>query len=127
MHREVIERGKPRIETSLQVPQQFSIECTASRETGILDDSKIAYLDKSCRLTLRDDTYGLNKSVVKLSGFSDGGVVESAIVWERVPYLSSVPAKVSLGTHPLRVFLRCPDETVELTKVLSSPRGIRRL
>ncbi len=47
------------------------------------------------------------------------------MVWQRVPYLSSTPAKINLGSRPIRAFLRCPDEAVELTRVLSAPRGIK--
>ena len=125
VHREVFERGKPHAEASLQVPPQFSMECTGSHETDLLEDRGLVYVDKSYRLTLRNKDYGLNKSVVRLNGLGDGGIVESAIVWQRSPYLSSIPAELHIGTRSLRAFLRCPDEAVELTRVLSAPAGIK--
>jgi hypothetical protein len=36
-----------------------------------------------------------------------------------------VPDRITLTSQPVRVFLRCPDESVELTGVVSSPRGVR--
>jgi hypothetical protein len=43
----------------------------------------------------------------------------------RVPFLSSIPQQVILGSRPARAFLRCPDRSVELTKILEVPTGIR--
>ena len=85
VHREVFERGKPHAETSLQVPPQFSMESTGSHETDLLEDRGLVYVDKSYRLTLRNKDYGLNKSVVRLNGLTDRGIVESAIIWQCLP------------------------------------------
>ncbi len=125
VHREVFERGRPRATISLQVPPQFSVANTGSRETELLEDRRLAFADKSYRLTLKDKNHGLNKVIVRLGGPVNGTLVEAAIVWQRVPYLSSNPAKLYIGTRPLRAFLRCPDETVELTRIVSAPPGIK--
>jgi len=125
VHREVFEGEKPRTESSLKVPPQFSFVSTGSHVTELLENPKLAYVDKSYHLTLRDKSYGLTKASVQLSGHSGGGLVEAAIVWQRVPYLSSIPQRVYLGTRPIRVFLHCPDETVELTRTLFAPPGIK--
>ncbi len=50
-------------------------------------------------------------------------LAEVPMTWKRVPFLSSMPDRVVLGKRPVRVFLRCPDTTVELTDILSSPAG----
>jgi hypothetical protein len=48
-------------------------------------------------------------------------------VWRRVEYLSAMPDRAFMGPRTLRVFLRCPDERVELTQVLSTPKGVRAI
>jgi hypothetical protein len=73
---------------------------------------------------------GQFKEVIYLlgpEGFGPRGssLAESSVVWKRVPFLSSLPERVSLGERPMRVFLRCPDESVELTDILSAPLGIK--
>lgn len=46
-------------------------------------------------------------------------------VTTRIAFLSSSPSRVILGSRPIRAFLRCPDESVELTTVVEQPKGIK--
>jgi hypothetical protein len=52
-------------------------------------------------------------------------LAEAPLVWQRLPFLSSVPDRIALTSRPTRAFLRCPDESVELTRVLSTPPGVK--
>ena len=84
-----------------------------------------SYTDTTYRLSLKDRSLGLHKNVILLRS-SDGRVIhETPVVWNRVPYLSTAPERVAIATRPVRVFLRCPDDQVELLKVLSVPNGLK--
>lgn len=123
VQRQVFQRGTPRADLPLQVPPEFDATCTGTRETAIIESSALHYVDKTYRLTLKHKQYGLSKAVIQQGG--GNGAAEASVVWRRVPYLSTTPARLYLGARPLRVFLRCPDEKVELTRVISAPRGVR--
>ena len=83
------------------------------------------WLDTTYRLTLKEKTLGLKKVVIGLKAADGERLLELPVVWNRVPFLSSSPARAFVGPYAVRVFLRCPDESVELTRVLSAPAGIK--
>lgn len=67
----------------------------------------------------------MNKASILLRGPDQRPVLEAPVTWERLPYLAATPNRVTLGAHPVRVFLRCPDENAELTRVVHAPSGIK--
>ena len=68
---------------------------------------------------------GHHQAFLALKRTDDHKPIELPVVWRRVEYLSSVPEKAFLGARPARVFLRCSDDRVELTRVLGAPKGIK--
>jgi hypothetical protein len=85
---------------------------------------ELAYEDTTYRVVIKDSEAGLHRDNLAIKD-GDRTSVEASVSWERVAYLSAAPAKVILGSRPVRVFLRCPDESVELTDVRSAPEGIK--
>jgi hypothetical protein len=85
---------------------------------------KFQYAETVYRVTLEDRSLGRHSDVIELVDLTGKVVRTVPVLWERVPYLSSSPARVQLGKRAVRVFLRCPDESVELTRVISAPVGI---
>ncbi len=83
------------------------------------------FVDSTYHFTITDTSYGLQKREINLRSPDGSAVVSEPVVWNRLPFLSSVPSKATLGVQPARVFLRCPDQSVELSRVLSAPDGIK--
>jgi hypothetical protein len=89
--------------------------------------SGLSYQDQTYHVRLRDREMGLHKEIVRVLGSNDSVLAQSTVVWKRIPYLSSIPERVSLSHRPIRVFLRCVDDTIELTKVRSIPPCVKAL
>ncbi len=106
-------------------PKEFVAVQGATREGRVGGAPGYAYRETTYRLTLKDRSLGAHKASISVSDPEKDTLLEAPIVWKRVPFLSSVPDRVILGTRPVRVFLRCPDEDVELTKIVSAPEGIK--
>jgi hypothetical protein len=97
-----------------------------SSHIGEVDEAPdFVFEDTTYKVALLNRSLGLHKAVIDLSG-PDGGVrLEVPVTWRRSSYLSSVPDRAVLGSRPVRIFLRCPDQGVELTSVLDTPEGIK--
>lgn len=108
-------------------PREFSVENMGTHGGKIDGAEGFLFEDKLYRLTLNDSALGLHKASIILPGSDNVSLVETPIVWEHLAFLSSLPKRVALGTQSVRVFLNCPDESIELTKVLSKPLGISAL
>jgi len=115
--------AKPKFD--LKFPGEFTVARGETRSGRVGGAPAYAYEESNYRVTLNDHALGARKTLISLAEPGGGVVLEAPIVWKRVPFLSSIPDRVILGTRPVRVFLRCPDERVELTRVLSAPEGIK--
>jgi len=126
-HRVIFPANGARPKFDLKFPSEFTVVQGATRSDRVGGAPGYSYQETYYRLTLNDRVLGAQKRWIYLND-SDGKILlETPILWKRVPFLSSVPDRVILGTRPVRVFLRCPDETVELTTVLSAPAGIKAI
>jgi len=125
IHRSIFKTGGTADQTKLMTPPQLDARVTETHTGLVAGAPGFSFKDITYHLSLKDRRMGLHKAVILLIGPDGSTLAESSAVWNRVPFLSSVPERVALGGRPVRVFLRCPDETVELTKVLSAPPGTR--
>jgi hypothetical protein len=125
VHRAVFPTLNPRITTSLQVPNELVVTMVGTHTGRVGDLPGFSYEDVTYELGLQDSGLGLHKANITLKDQDGRTLRELPVVWSRRPYMSPSPERVALGPHPARVFLRCPDEYVELTKVLSAPRGVK--
>jgi hypothetical protein len=125
IHRAISESDRPQVRSTLDIPAQLVAMQIGTHGGRVAIAPQFAYQDTKYRLTLKDKEIGLHKALLGLKGPDGRRVIELPVVWHRVEYLSSVPEEVFLGARPYRVFLRCPDERVELTRVLSAPKGIK--
>jgi hypothetical protein len=125
VHREVYEPGSREPEVDLVVPAGFVKEDHGVHEGRVAGMPDLAFRDAKYHLTLKDHSLGLHRADIVIKGAGGRKLVEAPLVWKRLPFLSSAPDRVALTTRPARVFLRCPDESVELTRVLSSPPGVK--
>jgi hypothetical protein len=84
------------------------------------------YRDTVWKIRLADKKLGTMKSTLRLKAKgSDRILAQAPVVWRRIGFLSTTPERVLVGARPVRVFLRCPDPSVELTHILAKPRGVR--
>lgn len=114
--------GKP--VTELVVPPGVALTREHVRSGRVGANPNYAYEDTTYRASLGDRGLGLHREVIALR--ERGGVLlELPVLWQRDRFLSTAPARVTLGSRPVRVFIRCPDESIEFTSVLSAPAGIR--
>jgi hypothetical protein len=82
------------------------------------------YVDRTYRLSLLGRRIGIQKTEAVLRGGDHRDILRLPILWKRSEFLSPHPERVILGPRPIRVFVSCPDDSVELTRVLQTPRGI---
>ena len=124
VHRELSDGTSPTHPATLTFPAEFAATRGQTVAGSVANLPKFAFKDTTYHVTLKDDRLGLCKAPILLRA-GDRTLFEVPVIWKRSRYLSTAPERVSLGTRPVRVFLRCPDEAVELTRVLSAPAGIR--
>ncbi len=126
VHREVYRPGDLHPRAELRMPSEFSAPIASVKEGKVAWAPEFAYKDSTYRVKLEDYSLGLHKRVIALlSGTGRLPLVEVPVTWQRVSFLSSTPSRIILGAHPVRVFLRCPDERVELTRVVATPSGTK--
>jgi hypothetical protein len=109
----------------LQVPPEFEVTKTRE-ETGSIDaPGGWSYLDVVYSISLKHEAKGLFKTAILLKSRDGKGKIEVPVTWQRQEFMNEVPSRVFLGGRPVRVFLYCPDASVELTRVLASPDGVQ--
>ncbi len=123
-HRAIYDEGAIKADHELRFPTALLVSKEHTEGGPVAGAPGYRYEDTTYRLTLKDRSLGDHRDVIRLINAAGETVREASILWKRVPFLSCVPERVILGTRPVRVFLQCPDESVELTKVVSSPVGI---
>jgi len=124
-HRSIVDKDKPELKSmQLVVPTEFTAEELGTHEGDVAGVPNVTYKDTKYRIKLIDARLGLHKRIIYLTDQDGSILAESSVMWKRVPYLTSLPDRITLGDQARRVFLRCPDEEVELARVISSPPGI---
>ncbi len=125
VHRTVFRVGGPKQNARLEVPPEFTMTRIGSYSEPVNQAPELQFEDTTYRITLRDNRLGTNKTTLTLRGPEGQILAEAPITWQRVPFLATSPDRITLGERPIRTFLRCPDEHVELTRVIEKPAGIR--
>lgn len=125
VHRAIFRGDEPGPVVTLDVPPNFSASKVGSHSEAVSQAPELQFKDTTYSIVLRDDRLGMYKSPFTLRTPGGEVLLEMPVTWHHVPFLSSIPERVSLGTQPIRVFLRCPDEHIELTRVIAKPAGIK--
>jgi len=124
VHRRIIRASGGHDSVGLQVSSDFILTKVGSHGGRVTHAPDLRYEDTRYLLTLKNKSIGTFKDTLVLTGHNGKQILEVPITWRRYAFLTVVPDRVILGPRPVRMFLRCPDETVEFTKVLSSPKGV---
>jgi hypothetical protein len=127
IHRAIFESRLGPLRHDLVVPAEFVATRLKTQRGKVNAAPQFEYQDTSYRVALNDRKVGLHKSILGLINEDGGRELDVPVVWRRVEYLSAMPDRAFMGPRTLRVFLRCPDERVELTQVLSTPKGVRAI
>lgn len=125
LHRAIFRAGYSVEKTSLRIPNHLEIIKTETESGPITADQSLMYSDTKYLVKLKDRRIGIFKDRITLQDSQGAAAVEVPVAWQRAPFLSSIPERVVLLTRPARVFLRCPDEAVELKRIVSCPAGMR--
>jgi hypothetical protein len=123
-HRFIGEGGPNPSAYKMAFPAGFRASVQAASGGSVSFAPKYHYAETVYRVNLEDRSFGRHSAAIELLDMNGKVARTIPVLWERVPYLSSIPTRVQLGKRPARVFLRCQDESVELTKVVSVPSGI---
>ncbi len=83
------------------------------------------YTDTVYRIALKDRSIGTYKRTLQLRPAGTAVLYEWPIIWTHHEFITGIPERDCIGKKPVRVFLRCPDEQIELTKVVSYPTGVK--
>jgi hypothetical protein len=125
VHRAIFSRGKPYRRPTVHASKDFVVTKVDSQRGEVESLPGSLYEDTKYRLTLKSSAVGTFRDEIRLATDDQEKLVEVPIVWRRLPFVSSLPDRVALGSRTSRVFLQCPDEAVELTAPLSVPVGVK--
>jgi hypothetical protein len=125
LHRVVAPAGQNVGDFELRLPPGFEAKKVKSVGGAVAAAPEFQFFDTTYKISLVDFALGMRKDVVRIVDRDRRPVLEAPVVWQRVSYLSTSPERVVLGARPVRLFLRCPDESIELVQVLRVPIGIK--
>ena len=125
VHRQVLEGGAVWPRCELVLPPRFTIVSQESRKGRMADAPDYQCLDTTYHLRLADQELGTRKESIALEVDGTLTPIHAEVVWRRRAYLSCTPGKVLLGSKPVRTFLVCADQAIELTRTISSPSGVK--
>jgi hypothetical protein len=111
----------------IRFPKGFDARIASSNTDAIKGAPGYRYEDTEYLVSRQETAAGTTISSVTVVGTADRQVSEATLLIKRRPYLSTTPERVTLGSRPVRAFLVCPDEDVELRRVLQAPAGIRAI
>ncbi len=124
-HRAIHKTGTVPPRFTPRFPPEFQAVKTASESGAVAESAGYEYSLTKYEVQLVDRSLGLHKAIIALDDEGAPVLPKAPVLWNRLPFLSTTPAQVFLGTRPIRVFLRCPDESVELLRVLKAPVGVK--
>ncbi len=125
VHREIHESGTQGKRTSLVFPPEFAAQATGTDAEAIASAAGYEFQDTTYRLALTDRTLGLHRREVSLCDEGGRQIMATPVVWQRLPFLSTTPNRLCLSSRPVRTFLNCPDESVEVVSIVSAPKGVK--
>jgi hypothetical protein len=114
---------------SLRLPSPFEVQKISSESHPVGAAPEFMSEQTVYRITRpkRDELNGIHREVIQLVNEQETALREIPLVWRRRSFVSSSPERVALSDRPVRVFLSCDDDNVELTRVVSAPNGIKAI
>ena len=125
VHRQVFAADTGASKTKLEFPDEFSATKVETHTGRVGRANEFAYEDITYQVELVNQELGIRKAGIRLSDPAGKTLVDAPVLWRRLTFLNHVPDHVMLSERPVRVFLRCDDESVELTRVIAESPGIK--
>jgi hypothetical protein len=127
VQRDVFCNGGSPNATTLSLPDGFTAVASPKppHEGELPQAPGFRFVDRTFKVAISDKRIGLNKGIIVLNDPSGLELTNLPVVWKRTPFASCVPEKIYLGPRVSRVFLKCADPSVELTRVVSAPAGVK--
>lgn len=123
VHREVYPETTSPLPPAVDFPEEFRVHLVDS-QSGNVGVKNLKYIDRSYSFRLIDKSLGVHVANFIVKDRSGAPMADLRISWVRSPYLSTTPERVTLGVRKMRVFLKCPDESVEFSQILKAPDGV---
>ncbi|AGA24745.1 DUF1573 domain-containing protein [Singulisphaera acidiphila] len=124
-HREVFDEQKIPAECSVNTSPALKASKLNSVLGKVTRGERLAFRDTTYSLLVIDPSYGNHKESLRLQQGANNTAFEVPVLWTRSEFLESIPKRVLLKEDPMRIFLRCPDDKVEFTHILSHQIGVR--
>jgi len=123
-HKFINPANSPPLSFELRGAEDFVLTASpgGSDPVATMEGTTFAYTDYKAKLA--NDKVGTFKKTIELVNKERTTVASIPVVWQRFAFLSSVPEQVLLGAQPVRVFLRCPDESVEFLKIIKTSDNV---
>jgi len=125
VHRHVFAADAGAATTVMNFPAEFAAKKVGSHSGRVGGANEFAFVDTAYRVELVNKALGMHKSGIQLRSTDGRTLVDAPVLWRRLTFLNHTPELVMLSERPVRVFLRCDDEAVELTRVLSETPGVK--
>ncbi len=125
VHRHVFAADASAATTVLNFPAEFAAKKVGSHSGRVGGANEFAFVDTTYRVELVNKALGMHKSGIQLRSTDGRTLVDAPVLWRRLTFLNHTPELVMLSERPVRVFLRCDDEAIELTRVLSETPGVK--
>lgn len=122
-HRAIYKENHPS-EALLVFPKSFQVEHEYLGSQPLANAPGYVFSDTKYTISLLEKRLGTHKESILLQQNDGRKILEVPVVLQHLPFVSSIPEQVYLGPKSCRVFLRCPDESVELTKITHTPPGV---
>lgn len=123
--REISRTSRPVPRFSLLPSSKLSVAFESQSSGVVADAPEYSYLDRTYRVTAHNTGLGVSSERLDVCSENDKPVISAAVVWNATKFVSTTPERVVLGTVPVRVFLRCPDENVEFVSIDKCPADLK--
>jgi hypothetical protein len=122
--RQVVRSGenqKP-VHIDLGISGDIGIRQTSKTNSDLAGAATYKLEETTFEGTILNKQSGFHKTILRLTAGEQ--IVEMPVVFNIIPFISTVPDKLILTQSPSRVFMRCPDDSIEFGSIVSSPEGI---
>jgi hypothetical protein len=127
VHRAIRPAGQKIGMTRLVMPPGFEAVPLKKSKAIPLGFRELEAEDIRYQITLKNQDIGTFKENFRIEDDRGESLLDVPVLWQRLPFLSTSPTSVLIGQKAVRVFLRCPDSSIELVRVVSQPKGINAL
>ena len=125
VHRVIFPSSQPPRASRFEPPSGCRVTALESVDGEVSAIPDYSYRETRYQLSLDDRTLGTHRGELRLVDVDSRPLLAAPVLWQRLPFIAPTPDRALLGNRPVRIFLRCPDDAVELVKVVKAPPGVK--